>query len=301
MHHPSDRQPCDPHAPGRPSGRPRLDKGTKLVRPVGLGKPTNRGVVNRREPAGWRARIYPTAGEAVISFKPSARFDTAPTWDASNGYAAEPALDDGTIDHNQLRAGRRAKAQLRRYCAANEINRLVTLTYAPPFCTDPKQLRSDLGQFFRRLRIELGQKLPYVWVPELHKDGQRFHAHVGLNRYVRKDLIAACWPHGFVDVRRIRVRHGNGAGDLAKSRQAANYLSKYVAKTFEASRPVGFHRYEVAQGFQPAEDLLVLPSEAAARAWVIAQLGGTAPSFVFNSDDLDDWTGPACRVLFFDQ
>ena len=125
----------------------------------------------------------------MISFKPSTRFDTAPTWDASNGYAAEPALDDGTTGHNQQRAGRRAKARLRRYCAANQINRLVTLTYAPPFCIDPKQLRADLGRFFRRLRTETGQRLPYVWVPELHKDGERFHAHVGLNRRPARPVI----------------------------------------------------------------------------------------------------------------
>lgn len=209
------------------------------------------------------------------------------------------AGNDGPVNNSQIRAGRRARAQLRRYCAANQINRLTTLTYAPPFCTDPNQLRVDLGRFFRKLKRELGDKFPYVWVPELHSDGHRFHAHVGLNRYVDKELIAACWPHGFVDVRRIRVR--KGSGELAKCRQAASYLSKYVAKTFTATRPVGFHRYEVAQGFKPVEDILVLASIADALDWATEYHGGTSPVFVFDSDTIADWTGPSCRVLFFDR
>jgi hypothetical protein len=175
---------------------------------------------------------------------------------------------------------------------------MTTLTYAPPFCDDPKVLRRDLGVFFRRLRSEVGKPIPYVWVPELHADGQRFHAHIGLNRFVKKPLLESCWPHGWVDVRRIKVRDANS--DMAKCRQAARYLSKYVDKTFEESRPLGYHRYEVAQGFQPAEEVLVFQSESEAQRWAIKANGGAPPSYVFNSDDIDDWTGPSCRVMFFE-
>jgi hypothetical protein len=63
-------------------------------------------------------------------------------------------------------AARRARGRLRRYCAANRLNRLGTLTYGPPFCTDAAQVRQDLGVFFRGLRESLGgDPFPYAWCP----------------------------------------------------------------------------------------------------------------------------------------
>lgn len=80
----------------------------------------------------------------------------------------------------------------------------MTLTYAPPFCTDPRQAYDDVRRFIRRLRHALGHQFPYVWVLELHKDGERLHIHLGLAQYVAKGLLAELWGHGFVDIRRIR-------------------------------------------------------------------------------------------------
>ena len=53
-------------------------------------------------------------------------------------------------------AGRRARAKIRRYAAANRLNRLGTLTYRGQGCHDPLRLRGDLAGFFRELRAGLG-------------------------------------------------------------------------------------------------------------------------------------------------
>jgi hypothetical protein len=188
---------------------------------------------------------------------------------------------------------------VRRYCKANGINRLATLTYGPPFCTDPRQLRNDVGMFIRRLRRELGcGRFPYVWVPELHKDGQRLHAHIGFGQYIKKDRLQSCWPHGFVDIRRIRVRDAGSTTEQAS--RVAFYVAKYVGKAFENTAQVGCHRYEVAQGFQPRCDRLVLESEEHARQWAIAMMGGEIPSHEWSSRTADKWDGPECRVIFWD-
>ena len=66
-----------------------------------------------------------------------------------------------------MEAARRARAMIRRYCAANRLNRLGTLTYAGEGCHDPEQLRSHVAVFFKGLRRDLGgRRLPYLWVPE---------------------------------------------------------------------------------------------------------------------------------------
>lgn len=46
--------------------------------------------------------------------------------------------------------------RVRRYCAANRLGRLGTLTYAGDGCHNPRRLRADVTTFFRCLRQQLG-------------------------------------------------------------------------------------------------------------------------------------------------
>lgn len=268
--HPSDQ----PLASKRvPVGAARLDKGTKLV--------------VAEDGVGWSVSAFPDCGEAVISF--------APSYQATEDGGAGAY---GDTEANRLRAERRARKMVRRYCVANGIDRLVSLTFAPPFCTDPRELRDHLARFVRRLRCEVGGKFPYVWVPELHADGVKLHAHMGLAQFVRKDRLAEVWGHGFVDVRLIRAR---GSKDPVEHRRsAARYLSKYVGKAFEHQDMFGCHRYEVAQGFQPRSEQRTFATEAEARAWASTVMGGTTPSYVWSSTEVEDWQGPPVSVAFWD-
>ena len=70
-----------------------------------------------RPDAGWSLSLYPDAGEAGGAFVPSYR--PRRTWVPGNP-AADPA-------RARAEAGRRARAKLRRYCAANRLNRFGTL------------------------------------------------------------------------------------------------------------------------------------------------------------------------------
>jgi hypothetical protein len=186
---------------------------------------------------------------------------------------------------------RRARGKVRRYCAANRLNRLGTLTYAPPFCTDPAVLRSDVAAFFRSLRDALGgEPFPYLWVPELHADGQRFHVHFAVGRFIPRRVIEAAWGHGFVHIKLL----GNlpvGSGAWGEARLAARYLSKYVAKTFAEADLFGRHRYEVGQGFQPVAHRLAATSREEVIAAACESMGAR-PSQVWLSDEVEDWQGP---------
>lgn len=263
-------------------GRPRLDKGTKLVggcTPVPFG-------------SGWVAKLYPDAHEATIFFRGAHDGGgDAVGWGTGSSAVADPV-------ENQSRAERRARSKVRLYSASNGIDRLWTLTYAPPFCTDPRQGYDDVRRFVRRLRHRLGKRFPYVWVFELHADGERLHVHLGLGQFVPKALLDEAWGHGWVDARRLRVKPGSG--ERAKEQRAAHYLSKYVGKAFgEAAGTAGcgWHRYEVGQGFQPRSTGLVFASESEARSWLIAQEGGELPGYEWTSEDIDGWAGPPTRGL----
>lgn len=236
-----------------------------------------------RPDAGWWFSLYPDAGEGGGSFRHSAR--RVPSY-VSRGFAADPL-------RSMAEAGRRARGNLRRYCAANRLNRLGTLTYRGEGCHDPSTVRAHLGDFFRQLRAATGGKpLPYVWVPEWHKTGHGLHAHFAVGRYIKRGLIAEAWGHGFAHIKLL----GNlpvGSGSLAEARVAAGYLSKYVAKTFTdpSARVLGLHRYDVAQGFKPRPIALSGRTADEVLAQASTAVGGL-PSFEWSSSSTEDWQGP---------
>jgi len=234
--------------------------------------------------------VFPEAGEATMTFIGSAKPSSA-----AAPLSDEPSERDPSA--NRRRAESRARVSVRRYCAANGIDRLASLTFAPPFCTDPDELRRHLARFVRRLRYERGKKFPYVWVPELHKDGVKLHAHFGLNSFIAKDRLAELWGHGWTDIRLVRSRESRSPAD--HSRVTARYLSKYVGKAFDESDTFGCHRYEVAQGCQPRCDRRVFPSEQEARDWAVSLMGDALPTRVWNSTAQPDWEGPDVEVAFW--
>ena len=188
--------------------------------------------------AGWCLSVCPAAGEAGGSFRYAPRTRVARDF-------AEPTSDP---ERSLTEAARRARGKLRRYCAAEWLNRLGTLTYRGEGCHDPKVLRTDLAEFFRTLRALLGvAAMPYVWIPEWHMTEHGLHAHFAVGRYVARGHIERAWGRGYVHIKLLGDLP-TGSGVLAEARKAAGYLSKYVGKTFDERRIPGLHRYDVAQG-----------------------------------------------------
>ena len=236
-----------------------------------------------RSVAGWSFSLYPDAAEGGGSFQSSTR--RLPEY-VARGSAADR-------ERAAFEAGRRARARLRRYCAANRLNRLGTLTYRGEGCHEPALVRDHLGEFFRGLRSGLGGRaLPYVWVPEWHKSGHGLHAHFAVGQFVKRSLIESAWGHGFVHIKLL----GDlpvGSGDLSEARIAAGYLSKYVAKTFTdpSARVLGLHRYDVGQGFQPKPVHLSGTSPDSVLGQASAVLG-SSPTVEWTSSSVEDWQGP---------
>lgn len=236
-----------------------------------------------RSIAGWSFSLYPDAAEGGGSFQSSVR--RVPEY-VARGSAVDP-------ERAAAEAGRRARARLRRYCAANRLNRLGTLTYRGAGCHDPALVRDHLGEFFRSLRSGLGgASLPYVWVPEWHKSGHGLHAHFAVGRFVKRSLIESAWGRGFVHIK-LLGDFPVGSGDLSEARVAAGYLSKYVAKTFTdpSARVLGLHRYDVAQGFQPKSVHLSGTSPDSVLGQASAVLG-SSPTVEWASSSVEDWKGP---------
>lgn len=233
----------------------------------------------RSEPL-WALSLYPDAGEGGGCLSVQRRL---PLGGPPN---AERAAEE---------AGRRARAKIRRYAAANRLNRLGTLTYRGDGCHDPLRLRDDLAGFFRELRagMDVG-RFAYVWVPQWHPGGHGLHAHFAVGQFVPRRLIERTWGRGFVH---IKLLDGLpvGSGALGEARLAARYLARYVGREVEDERRLtGLHRYEVGQGFQPAK----VECYGASAEDVIERASGymgSAPERVWLSSSVEGWRRPpAC-------
>ena len=253
---------------GRGDSRSSLESATKL----------DRAAVPNEVEGRWLLSLYPGAAEAGGCFQSPAR-----PWNGR--YSVEPDPERSATE-----AARRARGQVRRYCAANRLNRLGTLTYAGAGCHDPVRLRADVGAFFRRLRSGTEESLPYLWVPEWHPGGHGLHVHFTVGRFVHYRLIRRSWGHGWVHIKLL----GDlpvGSGTLGEARLAARYLAKYVGKELAArGQPSGLHRYEVAQGFQPKVTRLIGSSSADVLDRASAIMGAP-PERVWDSADEPSWVG----------
>ena len=91
---------------------------------------------------GWYLNVFPTAREGSGVFR---------TTDTGGRGQLDPVDELLALDRAKKAAESRARVKLRRYCAANALNRLGTLTYGGEGCHDPMALRTDVGRFFRQL------------------------------------------------------------------------------------------------------------------------------------------------------
>jgi hypothetical protein len=233
--------------------------------------------VRQAQRAYWSFNLYPDAGEGGGCFVPTLRPERV------GGGGPDP-------ERSQQEAARRARGKLRRYCAANRLNRFATLTYAGAGCFDPQLLRANVAEFFRGLRGELGGKpLPYAWASEWHPGGHGLHVHFAVGRFVRVGLIRDVWDRGRVHIKLI----GDlpvGSGALEEARIAGGYLAKYVSKNIADERVPRLHRYEVAQGFQPFK----LPLRGESDVAVIKQASermGSRPARFWRSSEQEGWRG----------
>lgn len=194
-------------------------------------------------------------------------------------------------------ADRRAAGQVRRFCRANRIDHLWTLTYRGEGQRDYVELRRHVRKFFEWWRSEVGD-VPMIMVREPHPKGHGWHLHFAVPGFVSVRLVRKGWTHGSVNVQ------GRKAG--ASPRKVAGYLSKYVAKGYTpehcqksrvSPRAAGEHRYWVTQGFQPERHTFG-GGDVAELLSAIRQTCGE-PTHDWLSWDDPEWDGPAVMWLDF--
>lgn len=255
--------------PRAPKGTASLDIQTKLTSP-------RRGYV--------RVKIYPHAGEAVVSCSTKPR------------PADRSRKVDGPVNPARCReqAARRASSAVRRYAAEHSLRYMLTLTYRDGERNLRKVHRDVEKLLAKMVKDRNGRRFPYLWVPEYHADEERFHVHLAVPFYCKHAKIMKAWGRGHVWCTDMKKP---GECGIVGHRRAARYLSKYVSKTFDHSAS-GRHRYERAQGFEPYSYQVRAYDLRDGEEYVEAVFRAK-PSFVWRSLSQEDWEGPPCTVMFF--
>ena len=134
---------------------------------------------------GWRLVLYPDAGEAFATFQSAA------------GRPRNFGTEHPVADAAQV-AARRARKQVRLYCASNRLVYLWTATYAPTEDArhQPRLVRQDVRYLFRRLRANLGCAFPYLWTTEWHSTGHGLHVHFAVGERVDIATVRSAWRRG---------------------------------------------------------------------------------------------------------
>lgn len=185
----------------------------------------------------WEANYYPSAGEVVAWREYRGKRDDPPAPPA--GAERRPSESNGD------RAVRRARTRIRRYAAANLLDRMIVLTWEDQ-TEDLRTAQRHVRAFIRYgLRTVLGYRGPYVVGWERHKSGA-WHCNILVDRNIDHGELWQEWGRGFVWIKRWKSRTRGSKRDAARG--AARYVAKYVAKDLK-DLPAGIHRYEVGQGF----------------------------------------------------
>jgi len=288
----------------------------------------------------WQVKVFPGAGEAVAFIPADGDPLATPEWAVDAELAAtfadrhgqlfdvgapvvEPRVESPEEEaarqkRNRLNAARRARARSRRYCKANRLSRLWTLTFADAVY-DRRTVVASLNALARALRAQFGEAFPYLWAIEEHESGA-LHVHLAAGRIValrcrscdpdkqgkglhQDDMrkwapcLRCTWGHGFVLAQKFKGQKGNGR---KASAAVAGYVAKYVGKDVEGCEP-GEKSYDVGRGFKPGEVVFEVTGTSGEALAVVAAVyfDGGGPGFVWSSEDVEDWYGPPVRVAFW--
>lgn len=211
---------------------------------------------------------------------------------------------------NLARAQRRACLMVREKIMQIGADHLLTLTYRENM-DDSDRLDADFTRFIRLMR-KTYPDWQYVATPEFQHRGA-FHMHIACVGKQDINFIRKCWytalgspdssgidTPGQVDIQYRRKRF-SGISAIFTYFQLANYLSKYISKTFDHQRELGKRRYKSSHAIPR-----VKTEKHYMNACWISDGDNTIPNVVREMTDLayfiglDDyqlWSSRGCDVI----
>lgn len=150
------------------------------------------------------------------------------------------------IEKKRRDSMKRAKNKIYEISRANNWEWFITLTFNPTIIdsTDYDRVKYIVSEFFHAMRKQYAPDLKYLVVPELHKDGKKYHFHGILSDIGRMVMVDSgnvfygkavynlqAWHFGFSTATQVTDTH-----------RVASYITKYITKEL-CQETDGRHRY----------------------------------------------------------
>lgn len=166
-----------------------------------------------------------------------------------------PWLALGARLENELRAGRRARSQVRRLARSNSLRYMTTFTVPASGPRDRAAVAALWRGFLQTRAGRVFFRRGWLATLERHKAGG-YHVHVLHPNRLPVVYVRECWTRFLVQHRGYTLPFGSvcvqvHAKAWGSARTAARYASKYVSKGFSAEdsqRGLGGHRFLRSQG-----------------------------------------------------
>ena len=186
--------------------RSSLEYGTKLVSP---------------KKGGWSFSLYPEAAEGGGSFRSASA-------DGSPGATYDPDPDRNASD-----AARRARTRVRRYCAANRLNRLGTLTYAGRYWLSLGWSPEALGSDGDGTYTQVGARFPVNDAFRIEAAAGYYRLDEVYDRSYAHGLVSAIWAvKAPVELRLTAHATDSSAGTIFGDDAAGDRIEAAVQASF---------------------------------------------------------------------
>lgn len=151
----------------------------------------------------------------------------------------------------------RAKSKIFEYAYCNKFEIFVTLTIDSKKYdrTDLKTYYKDFSQWLRDYQKKYNIKIQYLFIPELHKDGQSWHLH-GLMKGLPKDHLTIN-NNGYYDWEPYKAKFGYISLDFIRDTQrTASYITKYISKNLsDCIKEYNAKMYYCSKGLKTATEI----------------------------------------------
>lgn len=197
---------------------------------------------------------------------------------------------------SRLSACRRAKTKVRRICRYYGLHVMVTLTFPSEGIQDYDTALYCVQKFINDHGECLHLGGVYVAVPELHPSGHGWHWHVLIERTLTKEELNNLRWQWTLFLERKGIYLSSGAKfarinvkAFANAQNGAAYASKYIGKSFESdTREINRKRYLASKRAM----VPIKHGNAFSLDEVRSFLFKIEGTFVYDSSNSDDWSGP---------
>lgn len=166
--------------------------------------------------------------------------------DCENESDKKSVRSDFEIERSNKNSMNRAKNKIYELARSNEWEWFITLTFNPQVidstCYD--RVKSVVSEFFHSMRKRYSKDLKYLVVPELHKDGKKYHFHGVMADVGNMPVLNSGYIHNGKIVYNLQTWHFgySTVTRVTDTRKVSSYITKYITKEL-CTETDSRHRY----------------------------------------------------------